>query len=75
VKFLEELHLYERNIPVCVDYNLEVTDLDGIKLLEKLSKESFTNLWLSSGTTFKNNELPKFVRFIEKHQIYKIVQA
>ncbi len=75
VKFLEELHLYERNIPVCVDYNLEVTDLDGIKLLEKLSKESFTNLWLSSGTTFKNNELPEFVRFIEKHQIYKIVQA
>ncbi len=75
VRFLEEFHLYDKNVPICADYNLEITNLDGIKLLEKLNKEGFNHLWLSSGTIFQKKDLPEFVRFIEKHQIYKIVQA
>jgi hypothetical protein len=75
LKFLREFKFYPKETPVCIDYNLEVPDLQGLLLLEKLYFSGFKNLWLSSGEKFRPEDLPDFVRFIEKHRIHEIFQT
>jgi hypothetical protein len=64
--FLRNVSQYARNVKICIDKNFAGHGMDGLDLAEKLHEQGYTRLFLSSGETFSDGEIPDYLKVVPK---------
>ena len=65
--FLAECQHYAKNIIVSIDNNFGAqVPFNGISVAAQLHELGFTRLYLVSGTYFRQDQLPRYLTFIDK---------
>lgn len=72
VQFLENIANYTKNTPIYLDNNFATGSLTGIEVANTLHQKGYTRLYLLSGETFLENEIPHYVTMIRKDDIDRI---
>jgi signal transduction histidine kinase len=70
--FLNKHEKYPKDTKIFFDHDFKLSNINGFSLAEKLYSLGFSKLYLISGTTFKPNELPKYIKAINKIDFQKI---
>jgi FixJ family two-component response regulator len=63
--FLNSLNKYAKDTKVITDYELKC-DIDGLDLLKKLYELGYTKLYLMSGRSFTQDNIPHYVNVMLK---------
>jgi len=66
-EFLVDCKHYAKSTVICIDNDFgTVTSVTGLQVAEQLHRSGFNRLYLISGTYFSEEQLPKYLIFIEK---------
>jgi FixJ family two-component response regulator/anti-sigma regulatory factor (Ser/Thr protein kinase) len=63
--FLKDLSKYAKDTIICMDHDFK-TKIDGIELAKQLNEAGYTKLYLLSGKTFEDGEIPDYLTVLLK---------
>ena len=63
--FLKNLSRYAKDTIICMDHDFK-TQIDGIELAKQLNEAGYTKLYLLSGKTFEEGEVPNYLTVLLK---------
>jgi len=63
--FLKNLSRYAKDTIICMDHDFKA-QIDGIELAKQLNEAGYTKLYLFSGKTFEEGELPDYLTLLLK---------
>lgn len=64
--FLRYLGDYSKDKIICFDYDFNLSDIDGLKLAEKLHNAGYNKLYMISGMNFSADQLPSYLTLVDK---------
>jgi FixJ family two-component response regulator len=63
--FLENLSQYDKKVKICMDNDFR-SQISGFELAKRLNKAGYTRLYMLSGKTFKEEEIPNYLTVLLK---------
>lgn len=72
LRFLESVSSYATETPIYLDNNFATDELKGIEIANSLYQQGYTRLYLLSGESFLDNEIPHYITVIRKNDIDSI---
>ncbi|MDO8954750.1 MAG: PAS domain-containing sensor histidine kinase [Gammaproteobacteria bacterium] len=70
--FLKNLSSYPKETRIFLDNNFAIADITGIELAKQLHEQGYSQLYLLTGDTFSNGDLPDYLTVIRKDDINSI---
>lgn len=70
--FLKEVSKFSKDTKICLDNNFNSCDLHGVEIAGELNIQGYNRLYLLSGESFHDNEVPDYLKVISKDDIDSI---
>lgn len=70
--FLKNVGQYPKDTKIYLDNNYSSSELKGLAVAQVLHEQGYTHLYLLSGATFKEGEVPSYLSVIPKHDIERL---
>jgi PleD family two-component response regulator len=71
-EFLNQVGKYPKHTKILIDYDFKLEGINGIEIAWKLNKLGFQHLYLFTGVILKKENLPSYLKVIEKQDTLAI---
>lgn len=72
IEFLDNISQYPKDTKICLDNNFDISKMRGLDIAKQLYEQGYTKLYIISGQSFEEGQVPSYVTVILKTDVDKL---